>query len=78
MMLPLMQDRLEVLVTPEPEVDHPPGHLAEKVLADAEMLLSAGQDLGDDLESRLEALAQDPSLPKALRARALVTLCRFR
>jgi|HigsolmetaAR202D_1030399.scaffolds.fasta_scaffold00319_22 hypothetical protein len=74
----LMPNRVQAAIEDKPAVKRPPEQIAEKILADAEMLLSMGQDLGDDLEGRLEAVAQDTSLPKALRARALITLCRAR
>ena len=55
-----------------------PEATAEKILQEAEMVLSVGRVLDDHLEGRLESIANDAALPRALRARALVTLCRSR
>lgn len=55
-----------------------PAATAEATLAEAEMELSVGGVLDDHLEGRLESIANDASLPRAIRARALVNLSRFR
>lgn len=55
-----------------------PEATAEATIAEAEMALSMGSALDDHLAGRLESIAQNPALPQALRARALVNLCRFR
>lgn len=51
---------------------------AEATLAEADMELSVGHALDDHLEGRLESIAKDQALPLAIRARALVAMCRFR
>jgi len=68
-----------------PASDRPPGILpvtpvptAEATLAEAEMELSVGRVLDDHLAGRLESVANDTSLPRAIRARAMIVLCRFR
>ena len=51
---------------------------AEATLSRAEMELQFCRELDDRLEDQLESLARDKSLPRALRARALVTITRSR
>ena len=76
-MLLLIADRYATMTDPDTP-DPPHEQTAERTLAEAEMVLSVGRVLDDHLEGRLEDVANNAALPRALRARALVTLCRFR
>ncbi len=51
---------------------------AEATLSRAEMELQFNRELDDHLEGQLESIARDTSLPRATRARALVTITRSR
>lgn len=74
------QTGVALAMTPQRN-DRPPREplaTAEATLAEAEMELSMGRALDDHLEGRLESIANDVSLPRALRVRALVNLSRCR
>lgn len=51
---------------------------AEACLAESEMELALARSIDDHLAGRLESIANDVSLPRAIRARALVNLSRSR
>ncbi len=60
------------------EIDNTTLAAPEAMISQALMILRNGGMLDDVLAARLEAIAQDASLPKTLRARALVNLSRNR